>query len=168
MLNDQQYSYINWLEQRGLTPLELKEKEEDNFIVKHSKKVAAKVVFIKKYEQDLFSLEEKNLFLKILKALNISPQKVMVIGYSQQQLDLNSLIKIVELHKLNCAVILESDFNKNLFGEWMKDSPLQVPTVSTWSLKDILCDPSLKKSAWGHYQKIIHLLNRLSNKDFMK
>jgi hypothetical protein len=159
MLNPQQYAYNSWLEQRGLTPVLINTKKAPtNLLVKYSKKYSPKILFIKKYSNELFTPEEKNLFLKILQALKIAPQEVMVIGYKESLIE-SEVAHAIKDHQLVCGLILEGSCKEKPLGEWLKPQKLAIPWLASWSLKDLLSKPQKKKQAWLHYQKALKLLN---------
>jgi uracil-DNA glycosylase len=138
-----------------------------------------KVLFVvdmpKAFEKDkLFPEEEKNLFKKILSAMNLRIDEIFVIPVLRCMFSKNEFIEKSEnfsnlpcfdffkraLTFIDpfCICFLGKDgfetINKNLYDELSR-----YPFFSTYSLNDLNCNPSLKKESWEVFKDIISRLN---------
>ena len=126
---------------------------ETNFPVIEEGNPDSKILFIKEFlDDDILYKKEKVLFSKILKALNLSYDKIFLMSHSvNAKNDFKSSFR-----KLKPLVIVT--FGSHISNFFSNNNYKGIKIISTYSLIDILNDSRYKKYVWTKLKPILDII----------
>ena len=127
---------------------------ETNFPIIEEGNPNSKILFIKEFVDDeILYKKEKKLFSKILKALNLSYDKIFLMSHLKDAKNnfSNSFKRIKPL----VIVILGSSISEFFCSNNYKG----IKIISTYSLIDILNNSTYKKYVWNDLKPILDIIN---------
>ena len=113
----------------------------------------SKILFIKEFlDDDILYKKEKMLFSKILKALNLSYDKIFLMSHSENA---KNDFKC-SFEKLKPLVIVI--FGSHISDFFLDNNYKGIKIISTYSLIDILNDSRYKKYVWNDLKPILDII----------
>ena len=126
----------------------------DDFFVISEGNLDSKILFVKESSNNsALNKEEKLLFYKILKALNLSLNDIFLITISEDETN-NKFSSFSNQLEPLIIVILGSCISKIFLSNIYKNTNI----ISTFSLKKIIDDSSCKKFVWKDLKPILGIL----------
>ena len=126
--------------------------QNDFFVIEEGNQ-DAKILFIRKSLSDNFlNKEEKKLFNKILKALNLSYNDIFLMSLSEDQKNTTFSLSFNKVKPL-LVVIFGSSISKKFLSNNYKG----INIISTYSLIEVINDPNLKKYVWKDLKPILDI-----------
>lgn len=135
------------------------------------------VVFVIQNQTNLFSnAEEKNLFSKMITAMNIVPESVFILDVNElskdkeNNIDLEKTIEALQLkqasHFICFGFTIENNIQKinsqeyHLANTWKSTSLLEKEIViaAIPTLKEMIDDARHKKAAWAHLKRVCNAI----------